>query len=306
MRSLAKAALKTYPEVFADEEAARDCIRQLAGKHGDRSRKRGALPVRPAKGYVVPLPESRAKPWEPHNLSAKRTLILSDVHVPFHDTEALSGALDWGAKWKPDCILLNGDTADFYTISRYESDPRQRDLAGEVRAVRTFLAHLRSRFRNARIVYKLGNHDERWMAYLYRKAPELLGLDIADFTSIIEADKHGVEIVQDQRIIQLGKLSILHGHELPKGMPNPVNPARGVFLRAIDIALIGHQHRTSEHTETTMMGRTITCWSTGCLCELHPEYARINRWNHGFAAVECAADGMFRVQNLRMRHGEVL
>jgi hypothetical protein len=41
------------------------------------------------------------------------------------------------------------------------------------------------------------------------------------------------------------------------------------------------------------------------LCGLHPEYARLNKFNHGFAAVEIAADGQFNVQNYRITNGKV-
>lgn len=306
-RTLARAAFKTWPELFISHNSAYCAVRSFCGSRGNRSRKGRPLEKRRAESHIPPLPGSRAESWEPFQLDgAKRILILSDVHIPFHDTPALKAALKFGDGFNPDCVLLNGDTADFFSISRYDSDPRKRDLPGEIKAVRQFLSHVRARFPKARLVFKLGNHDERWLHFLWRKAPELLGLDVTGFDSVIDAGKVGAEIVGDQRIIEVGKLSILHGHELPKGMTNPVNPARGVFLRAIDIALIGHQHRTSEHTETTMTGRTITCWSTGCLCELHPEYARINRWNHGFAAVEVSRGQHFQVRNLRIRSGAIL
>lgn len=232
-------------------------------------------------------------------------LILSDIHIPYHDEAALEAALAAGDELNPDVVLLNGDVVDFHGISRYQTDPRRRSLKVEIASVREFLDHLRHRYPKARILFKLGNHEERWWPYLWSKAPELLGCDFMDLGVVFETTKYQVELITDQRIIMLGKLPILHGHELPKGMTNPVNPARGAFLRAIDIALIGHHHRSSEHTETSMLGSTITCWSTGCLCELNPEYARINRWNHGFAMVEMSGDD-FTVSNKRIRHGRVL
>jgi hypothetical protein len=47
------------------------------------------------------------------------------------------------------------------------------------------------------------------------------------------------------------------------------------------------------------------CWSTGCLCDLTPEYARINRWNHGAAIVTVFDDGEYEVHNFRIAHGKV-
>jgi len=303
--AIARAAFATWPEVFPTLDAARSVVRVMVGSKGVKTRK--ANPYKPMRdgNYRTPLPESKAVAWVPFDLEARRILVLSDVHIPFQDQRALIAALKWGDKVNPDCVFLNGDTADFYTVSRYETDPRVRDFVGEVKAVRQFLAHIRDRYPKARIVYKLGNHDERWLSYLYRKAPELLGLDVTGFESIIEADKVGAEIVADKRIVRIGKLNVLHGHELPRGMASPVNPARGAFLRTGSISMIGHHHQTSEHTETTLDGRTVTCWSTGCLSELHPDYARVNRWNHGFAFVETHRD-QFTVSNKRIRNGSVL
>jgi hypothetical protein len=42
------------------------------------------------------------------------------------------------------------------------------------------------------------------------------------------------------------------------------------------------------------------CWSTGCLCDLTPEYARVNRWNWGFATVTVDTAGSFDVDNYRI------
>jgi hypothetical protein len=48
------------------------------------------------------------------------------------------------------------------------------------------------------------------------------------------------------------------------------------------------------------------CWSTGCLCDLTPDYSRVNRWNHGFAVVEVDEAGSFNVDNLRIsKKGEI-
>ena len=261
-------------------------------------------------GKVPPaLPKSHAKPWLPFVVDHSKGLrvgILSDIHIPYHDDAAVACALDQLERSNVNLILLNGDLCDFYRISKWEQDPEKRTFAQEIADIRQFLAHLRHRFPRAEIILKLGNHEERLWPYIWRKCPELLGIDALSFGALIHADKHGVEIVGEQRIIMLGKLPVLHGHEMPKGITSPVNPARGMFLRVSDRGLMGHLHRTSEHTETTMLDRTITCWSTGCLCDMNPEYARLNKWNHGFAEVAVSRNGEFSVTNHRIRHGRIL
>lgn len=304
LRAIARLLAKDLPDLF-DFETARNHLNCITGTQKGKMKVTHSKRAEPGKRpSIPPIPESVATPWEPLVLKAKRILVLSDIHVPYHDGPALQAALKYGDSYKPDLVLLNGDIVDFHAISRYQKDPRCRSLSKEIEAIRQLLSHLKARYK-ARIIYKLGNHEERWWHYLWGKAPELLGCDFAEMAAVVEAEKNGVEMVDGQRRIFLGYLTVLHGHELPKGMTNPVNPARGAFLRSIDITLIGHQHRTSEHTETTMNGQTITCWSTGCLCELHPEYARINRWNHGFATVDLSGDD-FKVTNKRIHHGKVL
>ena len=67
--------------------------------------------------------------------------------------------------------------------------------------------------------------------------------------------------------------------------------------------MAGHWHQTSEHAESTLGGRSIACWSTGCLCELHPPYMPLNKWNHGYAIVDVTAGGNFQVQNKKIIKG---
>jgi hypothetical protein len=55
-----------------------------------------------------------------------------------------------------------------------------------------------------------------------------------------------------------------------------------------------------------MFGNEVFCWSTGCLADLRPEYARLNKYNWGFAAVDVHADGSFDVQNMRITKGGVV
>lgn len=59
------------------------------------------------------------------------------------------------------------------------------------------------------------------------------------------------------------------------------------------------------HTETSVAGKLIACWSTGCLCGLHPAYARVNKWTHS-AAWLSLEHGQFNVELIRILNGKVL
>jgi metallophosphoesterase superfamily enzyme len=293
--------------LFPSLESARDAVRTRRGAHGEAARDDGLtkFPWEKGKAGTVSLPPSLAENAEKVHLEPGRIAVLCDLHLPYHDTRALKVALRHLVEYKPNTILLGGDLIDFYAISRFITNPDVRNLPGELAATEQFLAYLRERFPRANIVYKLGNHDERWRHYIWTKAPELFGVAFLKLENVLNCEKYNVRMVDDRLSICMGGLTFLHGHELEQGAASPVNPARGVFLRTLDSYVIGHRHRSSDHTEKTANGRFITCWSIGCLCDMTPEYARINKWNHGFATVDLKASGEFRLTNHRIHDGRL-
>ena len=285
-------------------KAARSRIARQFGVNGAADRKRTkAAAVRPPRqaGEIPAMPPSMAEEWSPHVMRVLGPVgIISDVHVPYHSEAAVTAAVEFLKTQSLAGLLLNGDIADFYAISRYMKDPAQRDFKGELDAVRAFVAWLRSEFPDIPIVLKAGNHEERWTHWLWQHAVEISDDPRMSLGAWLDLDKHGVELVEDQRPVMLGKLPVLHGHELPKGMAAPVNVARGAFLRTLSTVLVGHSHRTSNHAESDMWHREVATWSTGCLCDLRPDYARINRWNWGFAVATVHDRGAFDVHNYRV------
>ena len=283
---------------------ARMRMQRQFGVHGTRHRKKvkAAAPRAQRKaGEILAMPPSMAEPWTPHRINVLGPVgILSDVHVPYHSEIAVAAAVDFLREQSPAALLLNGDIADFYAISRYMKDPKQRDFKAELAAVRQFVAWIRAQFPSIPIVYKAGNHEERWTHWLWQHGPEISDDPRMSLAAWLEFDKHGIELVEDMRPVMLGKLPVLHGHELPKGMAAPVNVARGAFLRTLSTVLVGHSHRTSNHAESDMWHKETGCWSTGCLCDLRPDYARINRWNWGFAVATVHKGGAFDVHNYRV------
>lgn len=308
---LARIMYKENNLSFTSVEVARGALRAIEGKKGGIERglmKDKSLFIneeRPKNPYK--LPESDETSYEPFILNASRVLVLSDIHIPYHSISALTAAFDWGKQRNPDAILLNGDTIDCHAIpSKYVRDPKKRDVAGELKVFKEFFQILQTEFPKSKIYFKTGNHEERYNTFLYQKAHELVGIDEFKLENIIKSRAEGIEVISDKRIIKTGELNIVHGHEFGGSIFSPVNIARGLFLRAKVSALQGHNHQTSEHTETNMNGNIITTFSVGCLSELHPAYLPINKWNHGFAFVEVEASGKFQVTNKRIHKGEVL
>ncbi len=302
--TLAKKIYKENKLQFTDVEHVRARIRYYTGSTGKYHRGNTLDKTQFNRKTEFNLPESYALTYEPYVISQSKILILSDLHFPYQDNQAIRAAIKYGKEKKVTCILINGDLLDFANISRHEKDWRMRSVSQEFEAVREFLIELRSHFPKAKIVFKEGNHDERFEKYLFTKAPEIFDDNEFKLEVRLRLAELRIDIVKDMLPIKIGKLNVLHGHELQGG--GGVNPARATFLKTIDNVLIGHCHRSSQHTEPTFSGDVIVVTSQGCLCGMYPMFSRINKWNHGFSYVELdIKTGEYQLQNLKIIKGKV-
>jgi predicted phosphodiesterase len=308
--SITRLAYSSAPKVFKSLDATRAVVRGLTGTKADPTYRathpREKLGQQNPFGKIPPQRNPFKTPWMAVQINGPaKVLLIHDVHIPYHETEPLITALKYGKDRKPDIVLLNGDVIDCHAVSFWQKDPRQRDFPGELRDTRTFLETIRAEFPKARIVYKWGNHEERWESYMYAKAPECLGVEDFELRSLLRFERLRIEEVGEKRPIRLGDLSVIHGHEYRFAISNPVNAARGLFLRAKTYALCGHFHQSSFHSENTISTKSIATWSVGCLCQLHQDYAPLNNWRHGFAWIEVDKDGGFEVENKTIKKGKI-
>lgn len=301
-KALGKILHERYPSDFETPERGRKTILDVTGANGDRSRKTSKIRIE-WKGLSLPEPEKND--YSKFLIKEKRIGILSDIHFPYYDKEALNAAIAYLKKWKPDCILLNGDIIDMYQVSDYLRDPRQRNFKYELDMLRSFVQQLRKLWPNAKIVYKIGNHEERYETKILKRVPEFVDLELFTMQSVLNVSDLGVTVVGNKRIIKAGKVNIVHAHEFPRGMAAPVNPARGFFLRAKANVIGSHHHQSSEHFEQDLNGQIIGAWSIGHLGDPHPHYMPINKWNHGFCTLENFGSD-FKVTNLKIINGKVM
>lgn len=247
------------------------------------------------------LPPAIERSYQPFQINESGTwFILSDFHLPYHDYKAVEGAITIARRHRNPNILLNGDVMDFHEMSDFDKDPSAPRYVAERECGLQFFAYLRNRFRKSRIIYKAGNHEEHLDRYVIRRAPALFGLEQVQLPTLMRLKDFGIEWVTDKRVVRLGRLNVIHGHEYRFSISNPVVPARGLFNRAHASVLGGHFHQTTEHHEPTITGKPIGAWSTGCLCNLYPQWMPQNKWNHGAARVEIGRDGAFNVFNFRI------
>jgi predicted phosphodiesterase len=311
---LARTIYELHSNLFASIEVVRTGIRRRTGASGATNRKKinqeDIFISNIQHGMKYILPKSKATPNTPIKIKGVTKLgIFSDIHIPYHNEEAVVAAFTYANEQNIDGILLNGDLMDFYQCSRFNKTPDKATMQDEFEMTREFFSWIREIFPVIPIYFKLGNHEKRWQLYLTTKAPELFGVSEFKLENILKLEEYNITLVDDMHMMTFGLLNIVHGHEFGESTFSPVNPARGLFLRAKCNIIAGHNHQTSEHHENSIDGRNMACWSTGCLCELSPEYRPFayTKWNHGFAIVELTDDkGGFSVSNLRIIDGKIL
>ena len=252
------------------------------------------------------LPEPVPLTHDPYRVDeAGHWLVLGDLHIPYHDTRTILSAVDEARRRAVTGVLINGDFVDGTQFGRHRKKPTIGRFKPAAEKGTQCLAWLRSQFPRARIIFKLGNHDEWLMWYLAEHAPEAFGLEGFDLESVLKVRDYGVEVVGDKRAVHLGRLPVFHGHEF-RGSGG-VNPARWLYLRIGTSGLVNHFHRSSLHNESSYDGRLHATWSLGCSCFLSPEYDPNTKWDHGYAFVTVAQGGHFEVSQRRLlRDGRVV
>ena len=232
----------------------------------------------------------------------KKIGILSDIHVPFHSVEAVVCAIKRLREEKIDCLYLNGDTFDFYSISRHEKEKDLRDFPKEIEMCRNFLQKLRDIFPTIPIYFKAGNHENRYQRYLNEQAEEFAQLHEMQFDKFFRLDSLDMKFVPDWQGMEMGDLLVLHGHEALAGS---INPSQSIFNKMFCNALIGHVHRTTNTIKKTGFKQFIHTYSTGCLTQLSPKYYPFAQHNNGFAIVTIE-DGKSKVENIMIKDGKIV
>ena len=220
---------------------------------------------------------------------AQKALVISDIHIPYHDDEALEVALRAGEEAKVNTVVLLGDVLDFYRISRFSKDPRRKSVNLEMEEGRAFLNQLRSRFPKARIVFYRGNHEDRLQKYICDNAVEIV--DMLDGLMQNKLGFHELNIEFRTEPFRIGKLWLMHGHEKPGGFAAEHIP--NVMWKYVhDHCLVGHFHRRQEKIFKKISGERYWVGALGYLAGPQ-DYAYLNQWSHGYAIIDFEDSGRF-------------
>lgn len=239
-----------------------------------------------------------------------KTLVISDLHIPYQDYPAVNCVLKLVPKVKWDAIHLLGDIIDCYPVSSHLSTP----VAGllfrdEIAEVREFLKDLRRRAgKSCRIFYHEGNHEDRLKRYIKRKARALWGLEALTLPSLLGFDDLAIEWRSAKKpVIVHNQLLLMHGTVIRKHSAYTAKAMLETYKHSV---MHGHTHRMGSHFQNAFKWEG-QAFETGCLCSLKPNransYASVSpNWQHGLNILHSFKDGrkvIVDVEQIRIRNG---
>lgn len=229
-------------------------------------------------------------------------VVVSDIHVPYHDRRALNLTLDIIEKLRPNIVHVLGDLLDCYQSSRFLTDPTKRkaSLAYELRLARGILDEIRQASpRGATLEVYGGNHEDRLRKAKWGKVPELADLPELTWPHLLQL-RSGEKWHPYSEVVRRGKLWLHHGDVIRK---HSGYTARALMVKTGGNVLCGHTHRLAHVYKTTWHG-TFQGWENGCLCKLKPEYIiGPPDWQQGFSIIHFRNRGNFNVEQIHIHKG---
>jgi hypothetical protein len=204
---------------------------------------------------------------------------INDIHYPYHDAALVDAALELAKDLQPHRFIINGDTNDFFLLSRFNKAMERLDmLQTELDGGKAIRKAFRDAVPNAQFEETLGNHEERLLTYPGFNAPALKSLNALKPSVLLGLDEFEIRHWPTNGFRLREDFLVEHG--------NAVKSQSGATARArLDSTLIsgvmGHVHRLDSFRRSGY--RDLAWFETGCLCMLNPDYVRGEaNWKQGF------------------------
>ena len=207
----------------------------------------------------------------------------SDFHFPYHDRKAIESFLWMIHKLQPHRVVLNGDIADFFQLSRFNvSGDRIDKLQEEIDMANEFRRLVRAKAPNSVLDETLGNHDDRVVTYVHKNAQALKSLRALRREELFAYKENEIAGHPGCGFLLRSTFLVKHG--------TLVRSEAGASAKA-EMALAGvsgisgHTHRLARYTKGGYVQRS---WlEQGCLCRLDPDYVTgAPNWQQGVAIGE--------------------
>ena len=216
------------------------------------------------------------------NGGSKTILNVNDAHCPFQDDATLDLIISFASGLQPDYINFKGDWADWYQISKFNKDPKRiTHLQDDLDIAKDRLKRFRDACPDSKLIYELGNHDDRLRKYLWMKAPELSSLRGTDIRELLGFGELEIDCIPSECLLEInGIFQSEHGEVVSK---HSGWTAKAMFEKRGGSGICGHSHRGGSYFkhDSDYFG----WWENFCTCTLNPQWTKNPNWMQGFSLV---------------------
>jgi hypothetical protein len=205
---------------------------------------------------------------------------MSDIHVPYHDPVLVDSVIEMIIDIQPHRIVINGDTNDFFALSRFNRAMERLDLLqSELDAGRQIRRAVRNAAPNAIIDETVGNHEERLITYPGFNSPALRSLNALKPSSLLGLDELEINHWPMNGFRLREDFLVEHGAVVRK---HSGATAKARLDDTLISGIMGHTHRMDSHRRSGY--RDLAWFEQGCLCLLNPDYVKSEaNWKQGVA-----------------------
>jgi hypothetical protein len=221
----------------------------------------------------------------------KRTVVVPDLQVPYHDPIAVKNVAAYIKAVRPDSVVTLGDEIDLPQISRWtENTPGwyEQTLAADRDEAVEVLWSLVEHTKDAHMIRS--NHTDRLYNVIMKKIPAFLALPELRFEKFMKLDELGITYHKKPYAIARGIVAV-HGDE-QSIKPQPGLTALEAARRHGISVICGHTHRAGQSAFTEAsggkIGRILRGWEGGHLMDVrqaHYTKGTMN-WQQAFIVIE--------------------
>jgi hypothetical protein len=221
----------------------------------------------------------------------KRTVVVPDLQVPYHDPVAVKNVAAYIKAVRPDSVVTLGDEIDLPQISRWtENTPGwyEQTLAADRDEAVEVLWSLVEHTKDAHMIRS--NHTDRLYNVIMKKIPAFLALPELRFVKFMKLDELGITYHKKPYNVARGIIA-LHGDE-QSVKPTPGLTALEAARRHGISVICGHTHRAGQSAFTEAsggkIGRILRGWEGGHLMDVrqaHYTKGTMN-WQQAFIVIE--------------------
>ena len=178
-------------------------------------------------------------------MTIKRTVVVPDLQIPYHDAVAVRNVTAFIKAFKPDSVVILGDELDLPQVSKWEENKMgwfEQTLDDDREQAIEILWGLTEYAKEGHITRS--NHTDRLYNVIMRKIPAFLALPELRYEKFMRFDELGIQYHKKPYAIAKGWIAI-HGDEgsiSPHAGMTALTHARKMGLNVI----CGHTHRAGQ------------------------------------------------------------